>query len=535
MSTRSAHVIRILALMVLCCSLAWGQSVKLNTEQYKLIHRRVVGAVIAGEKQGALRALQEYTEKHPDDPENWYCLALCHAQLGASAAALDCAKKAVQLGLPPERFVVGPRELLRPLTARREFQEFIAHRWRNPVHGPMLGRVTDTAASFWVRTGEDADVRVIVGRGEHLDDPVETSTARTRWGEDYTAVVSVAGLEPDTVYGYRAVVNGAFEQGPPHVFRTFPTALQPAKFRVGFGGGAGYTPVNERVWDTILTFSPAAFLMLGDNVYIDAPTMPALQDYCYYRRQSRPEWRRFAGSTCLYAIYDDHDFGDNDCWGGPNVSLPTWKRPVWRRFQNNWVNPAYGGGHNQPGCWFDARIADVDFIFLDCRYYRTKPKSPKPSMLGAAQKAWFFDRLGKAGGTFKVIASSVPWAFGTKPGSPDTWEGYAGEREEIFSFIERNRIGGVILLSADRHRSDVWRIDRDSSYALYDFESSKLTNEHTHEEMEGALFSYNEKPSFGLLDFDTNLADPEVKYSIVNIDGETVNEHIVKRSELQAP
>jgi hypothetical protein len=47
------------------------------------------------------------------------------------------------------------------------------------------------------------------------------------------------------------------------------------------------------------------------------------------------------------------------------------------------------------------------------------------------------------------------------------------------------------------------------------------------------LFSYNEKPSFGLLDFDTTLPDPEVKYSIVNIDGEVVNEHVVKRSELQ--
>jgi len=205
---------------------------------------------------------------------------------------------------------------------------------------------------------------------------------------------------------------------------------------------------------------------------------------------------------------------------------------VWRLFRNNWINPYYGGGETQPGCWFDFSIGDVDFLLTDGRYYRTDPKKPNPSMLGPAQKAWLLNKLKDSTATFKVMASGTPWASGTKPGSLDTWDGYSKEREEIFSFINRHKIDGVILLSADRHRSDVWKIDRENGYPFYEFESSRLTNEHMHRTMDEAVFSYNASQSFGLLSFDTTKNDPEVTYTIVNIDGTVVYEITVKRSQL---
>ena len=77
-------------------------------------------------------------------------------------------------------------------------------------------------------------------------------------------------------------------------------------------------------------------------------------------------------------------------------------------------------------------------------------------------------------------------------------------------------------MSADRHRSDAWRIDRKGSYPLYEFNSSRLTNQHVHPEMQkaGALFSYNKKQSFGLVTFDTHGDAPSVSYTVVTIDGE---------------
>lgn len=48
--------------------------------------------------------------------------------------------------------------------------------------------------------------------------------------------------------------------------------------------------------------------------------------------------------------------------------------------------------------------------------------------------------------------------------------------------------------------------------------------------MEGALFSYNEKRSFGLVTFDTSKPDPEVSYKIININNEVVHNFKIRKS-----
>jgi alkaline phosphatase D len=163
---------------------------------------------------------------------------------------------------------------------------------------------------------------------------------------------------------------------------------------------------------------------------------------------------------------------------------------------------------------------------LDCRYYRTSPKLPpnERSMLGPVQKAWLKETLKNSNAKVRVIASSVPISQGVKPGSPDPWDGYAVEREEIFSFLESENIQSVLFIAADRHRSDIWRTDRPSGRSFYEFQSSRLTNLHTHAVMKGSIFGYRDEPSFGKLTFDTQSKPPLVTYSIVNINNETVFE-----------
>jgi len=72
-----------------------------------------------------------------------------------------------------------------------------------------------------------------------------------------------------------------------------------------------------------------AFFHMGDNVYTDHPEHPEVQRYNYYRRQSRPEFRRFVSDVANYAIWDDHDFTVNDGIGSPHADEPAWKRKVW--------------------------------------------------------------------------------------------------------------------------------------------------------------------------------------------------------------
>jgi len=129
----------------------------------------------------------------------------------------------------------------------------------------------------------------------------------------------------------------------------------------------------------------------------------------------------------------------------------------------------------------------------------------------------------------------VPWAPNSKPGSRDTWDGFPDERAEIFSWIDESKIDGVVLLSADRHRSEAWKIDRPDAYTLYDLMSSRLTNTHTHECLPGTLFCYHATCSLGLLSFDTTLDDPSIKYDIVAIDGKIVNTLKLMLSHLRHP
>jgi alkaline phosphatase D len=397
--------------------------------------------------------------------------------------------------------------------------------------GPMLGCLSDTGAKVWVRTIRPASVQVVVGTGPKLNGRVETKAATSTIASDLTAICELTGLKSLTEYTYDVLVDGKSVLGSKlPTFRTAPARGEKASFDVAFGGGARYNPSKERIWDTIAQQRPAAFLFLGDNLYMDMPTQRNLQSLYYYRRQLRPEYRRLVAGASCYAIWDDHDFGANDTAGGPDTFKPSWKFPVWKVFKNNWVNAYYGGGEEQPGCWFDFSIGDVDFFMTDGRYYRSFKDG---TMLGPVQKKWLKQKLRASTATFKVIASGTLWTETADKGGKDSWWGVPEEREEIFSLIDKEEIGGVILLSADRHRNDIYKIERPNGYPLYEFETSKLTNNHTHGTKKQAIFSYNKGNFFGKLTFDTTKADPEITVRCITIDGKTVHVFKVKRSELE--
>ena len=508
-------------------------------DQYKRVHQTSLRLVLRGELEKTQKFLEKYQSEHPQDAETPYMLGMLHAKAGNIEAATESMKKALELGLPEGRLIAGPREMFKPLAETELIKALTKAHSNRLVHGPLVGNVGGSTASFWVRTATETSVKVTITDATSGEVVTTSSAVESDPKEDFTAVAEVSGLKPDTEYAYSIKLGDKdCVADNKQQFRTLPAKGAASKFVIAFGGGAGYVPPNERMWNTIGSFDPQAILLFGDNVYIDDPESVVMQQYTYHRRQSRPEWRKLTARSPVYTIWDDHDFSTDDSWGGADIDVPFWKKDwVFPIFRQNWANPGYGGGDDQPGCWYSFHIGDVDFIMLDCRYYRTSPKdkSGEKTMLGPVQKKWLKEQLKSAKGTFKVICSSVPWDFRTKGNSSDTWNGYKEEHEEILSFLETEKIEGVVLMSADRHRSDAWKLDRPNGYDLYEFNSSRLTNQHVHPTMEkkGAIFSYNEPQSFGLVTFDTMLEDPQVTYEVVNIDGEKPHSITVKRSELK--
>lgn len=435
---------------------------------------------------------------------------------------------------------------LESIVDSERFKELVAKHDLKLFGGPMLGCVTESSARIWVRTPGKAEVEAIVRKSDGSEKAKKTALVETAAENNYTALLNVEGLLPFTDYEYNVVVDGerVYDENFPR-FRTFPPEARNAKFRVGFGACARYVPKNEDMWNVIASYAPEAFLLLGDNVYSGSPKARNRQRVHYYRRQLRPEFRRLTESTSIYAIWDDHDFSENDGAGGLDPFHPAWKFAVWRVFKENWNNPYYGGGEEQPGCWFDFSIGDIDFFMLDGRYYRSGANGARArngrfekgneaqTMLGPQQLQWLLEGLKQSDATFKVIASPVQWTNHADKGGIDSWWGVKHERNMIFDLIEENGIGGVILLSGDRHRTDVYTMERNVGYELYEFSTAKLTNHHYHYTRKEAIFSYNKGNFFGLLTFDFTKNDPEVTFNCITREKESVYELTLKRSQLE--
>ena len=102
----------------------------------------------------------------------------------------------------------------------------------------------------------------------------------------------------------------------------------------------------------------------------------------------------------------------------------------------------------------------------------------------------------------------------------------------IFNFLANNKISGVVLLSGDRHRTDIRKIERPNGYTLYDWENCRLTNQIVHPVEPGAIYGYNTKQCFGLLTFDTSKKDQTVTFDAYSIDNEKVFSMTLKLSDL---
>lgn len=478
------------------------------------------------------------------DVESHLVLALARGAKGQLDEANASLETALTLGLPPDRLLAdrsGPMQKLHATAAWKR----VAAGSSGLIHGPLLGAVTPVGARFWVRTLHESEVEVRVSERGDFEKPDARGSARTSAAGDFTGVASVTGLKPNTRYRYDVRIDGRpVPRGECWEFHTFPPEDPAANVRLAFGGGAKYFPGNERIWDTIRLRRPDALLLLGDNVYLSLPeSVGAFHDYTYYQLQSRPEFRRVVASVPTFAIWDDHDAGIDDVFLGPYTDKPAWKRDYLELFHRNWNNPAGGAPPERPGVWFKFRVGPVECFMLDCRYYRENFLKENASMLGPVQKAWLLESLRVSTAPFKILVSSVPWADDSKiETSPsgetvyakDTWHGYRGERAEIFDFLAEHRIGGVLLLSADRHRHDVRINQRPLGYPLIEIMSSTLTHESGGAPSSGnPIYELLYTRGFGFLTFDTAAPEPLAVIEIVTIEGESTYRREVKLSELQ--
>ena len=431
------------------------------------------------------------------------------------------------------------------LAKNAEIERLCTKRGILHLGGPMLGAVTPNGVSVWLRTVRPAEVevRVTVDETEKSYGPVK-STAH----KDLSVIVPVTGLKPLSRHPYRVLVDGNPITIPePAVIVTAPEDTNTGKVRIAFGScqhrwGLG----NKAQADLIRNRKPAALLLYGDMAVQDRNNHLGLHRADYLLRDFFPAWQHLVAAVPVYATWDDHDYFDNDKGGIPEGYTNEDKMGVWEVFRYAWNNPSYGFGDEKRGVFLRTRIGPCDIIMVDNRYFRT-PKNAflrffgagKNSFLGDGQMKWLESQLLDCEGPFIILSCGTMWTDYVRKGK-DSWGKWDKKgRERIFKLIEKNRIGGVLLISGDRHGARGFRIPRPSGFNFHEFEVASLGGRKgptvTKPEWKTQFYGIGGEYAFGEFTIDATLPDPEVTFRLIRDDGTVLYEMKLKRSQLTPP
>jgi alkaline phosphatase D len=198
------------------------------------------------------------------------------------------------------------------------------------------------------------------------------------------------------------------------------------------------------------------FLHLGDTVYCDGSRTISEYRERWHENFSHPGYRALRSHNSVLATWDDHEV-DND-WT-PETHPADLIQTARRAFFEHHPIERLPGHENR--IYRSRRWGKTLEVFvLDSRSGRRRERDV-PEYLDRRQMDWLKDGLKKSEATFKLLMNTVPvsrFPNAFAPNREERWTSYPESREEILSFIDANRIGGVLWLSGDFHLASVGRV-----------------------------------------------------------------------------
>lgn len=380
--------------------------------------------------------------------------------------------------------------------------------WAPFYHGVASGDPLEDRVIIWTRvTPEDMDGTPIevswqVATDVNLENVVESGTFTTDESRDYTVKVDVTGLEAGTTYYYGFTAMG--QNSLTGKTKTTPTDDQAEHLKFGVVScsnyQAGYFNAYHRLADRT---DLDAIIHLGDYIYEyadgvygdsllfeDRPLEPATEIVTLEEYRTRYSTYRLDTSLVrahqqhpFIAVWDDHESA-NDAYtdGAQNHDEATqgdWetRKSVSKQVYFEWMPIRESDDQTIYRTLSYGNL--MDLIMLDTRLEGRNIQipdiqspdfnDPDRTILGAEQKAWFFDQLTNSTAKWKVVGQQVifadlhvGWAALIDPNASyyeveglftDIWDGYPAERKEVITFIDENDIDNVVILTGDFHSS----------------------------------------------------------------------------------
>ena len=270
--------------------------------------------------------------------------------------------------------------------------------------------------------------------------------------------------------------------------------------RIAFGSCAK-SQKPQPIWDAVLATEPDLFIFLGDNVYLDTRD-PDVMRQRYAELAAQPGYQKLKATTPILAIWDDHDFGENDA--GADYPMKEESR---RQFLDFFGETADSPRRTRDGIYtshvFGPEGRRVQVILPDLRWNRTPlvplelgdqeyepwvraramagkttpgPYARNPeteaTQLGEPQWRWLEEQLSVPadirvfGSSLQVVADFAGW---------EGWINFAHDHQRLIGAIRDKRANGLICLSGDTHYGEISKLDVNVPYPLWDITSSGLT------------------------------------------------------------
>ena len=237
-------------------------------------------------------------------------------------------------------------------------------------------------------------------------------------------------------------------------------------------GSCNRQDLPQPLWDSILNFHPQLWVWLGDNIYGDTDNMSLLAGK-WSEQKKNPGYRKLLDACRVEGIWDDHDYGRNDAG-----SEYEWKSESQRLILDFLDEPAESSRRTQSGIYasriFGPEGRRVCLILLDVRTHRAAART-NGDILGEAQWAWFEKTLRASDAQIHIICSGSQILPAEH--RHEKWNDYPESRERLLKIIGSTQIGGVILLSGDRHFAEFSRLENPwGGQPLYEMTTSGLTH-----------------------------------------------------------
>ena len=291
----------------------------------------------------------------------------------------------------------------------------------------------------------------------------------------------------------------------------------------------------QPIWESVRASKPDVFVLLGDNIYGDTRDMEKLKSR-WATFGAFPEFKKLRSDCRLLAIWDDHDYGENDA--GREFPKKAESQQIFLDFLGE---PKDSERRKTPGIYDSVTIGPigkrVQFILLDTRYFRSplkrtakreKGKGPygpnesdQAEILGETQWKWLEKTL-REPAEVRIIASSIQVVSTTH--GWETWGNFPKERKRFLDLLNKTKANGVIILSGDRHSSEISKLSGPLPYPLFDVTSSAM-NQKQRPQAEKNPHRLGERyfdENFGLLKINWTGSKPRIAMELRDLNGEVV-------------